>query len=199
MRDSSTLDVPFPITPEVLIHGFELNCLNVIPNLQSTPLDKDFCIQNLDSIKTKYDQFKSVRDNLNNMYHREFLKNLMEQAVDDNSRYVPVKGAYVNVGDVVLIEEKFTKTQQYPLGVVVKRYLNVNNEVTNVEVRKGKTGKIIRRHITSLIPFLTLKDQLEIPDETEDKTPTVRSYQGVRPRRRAALESILRTQQMLDD
>ena len=123
----------------------------------------------------------------------------MEQAVDDNSRYVPVKGAYVNVGDVVLIEEKFTKTQQYPLGVVVKRYLNVNNEVTNVEVRKGKTGEIIRRHITSLIPLLTLKDQLEIPDETEDKTPTVRSYQGVRPKRRAALESILRTQQMLDD
>ena len=43
-----------------------------------------------------------------------------------------------------------------------KIYKNDLNEVTNVELLKGKTKEIVKRHVTSLIPYLSLNEDFAV-------------------------------------
>ncbi|XP_068207450.1 uncharacterized protein [Palaemon carinicauda] len=75
LRDCSN-NVPTPITPEELIHGYSLVSLNIIPALQADPdSDKDFQLDFdvVHKIKTSYEQLKQIRTNLLEIYHREFM------------------------------------------------------------------------------------------------------------------------------
>ena len=60
----------------------------------------------------------------------------------------------LKVGDIVLLKEVNTKPN-YSSGMVKELQWNSNNEITGAVVQKGKTNECVKRHITTLIPYLS--------------------------------------------
>ncbi|XP_068203538.1 uncharacterized protein [Palaemon carinicauda] len=107
LRDCSN-NVSTPITPEELIHGYSLVCLNIIPASQADPdFDEDFQvdIDVVHKIKTSYEKLKQIRTNLLEIYHWEFMNTLIKQATDKKDRYTPVNHKQIGIGDIVLIKD----------------------------------------------------------------------------------------------
>ena len=99
LRDVSNETVPDPITPEKLIHGFDLVSLNIIPELQPEPEHDPDWLKNTDplsNIQESYFKLKKTRHLLSETYHSEFLGQLMKQAVNDKSRYKPVSHSLIS-------------------------------------------------------------------------------------------------------
>ena len=162
LRDSET-DVnllPKPITPEALIHGYDLNSVNIIPSLHfvSTSdfeVDHDFdpvlFIRKLDNKLCK------VRKNLNDIYHDEFLRNLLEQSVDRGSRFKKVTHNIIEPGDIVLIKDEFKKPNQYVMARVESVQLNDLGESTGALLVKSNRERV-KRHASSIVPLLKLSE-----------------------------------------
>ena len=196
VRDSESDSVPEPITPEMLIRGYELSSLNLIPELQPFPLDDpDFKVNDSSTIQKSYSKLCKIRKNLMEIYHNEFLGNLIYQAVDRKGRYQHVRHNHLKVGDVVLIKEEHTKRSNYPMGKVLQVITNDLGEVTQAVIKKGKTGQVNKIHVTQLIPFLETNENKNTIDlnVTDDDISEASS----RPRRRAAIDSEERTKKIL--
>ena len=73
-------DIPEPITPEALIHGYNLTSVNVIPELHPQ-LDSDWQPGGPEKVKNTYHQLQKVRHTLIKIYQEEFLATLVQQAV----------------------------------------------------------------------------------------------------------------------
>ena len=121
LRDESENTIPDPITPEKLIHGFDLLSVNLIPELQSEnendpdwPEDVDV----VDNAQKAYGKLKKVRANMSETYHSEFLSTLMKQAVNVKSRYKPVTHHRLEKGDIVMVKEDCCKPMNYPMAIV---------------------------------------------------------------------------------
>ena len=160
LRDcSTTSNIPSPITPEMLMRGYELVSLNLVPALQEDhSADPDWKKISGDisgNIKNSFSKLNKVRAYLNKEYHEQFIPNLINQAVNIKDRYKPVLHKNVSVGDIVLLKEPMLKPSNYPLGIVTKAILNDLQEVTSVDVRKGCNREIVKRHIETIIPLLT--------------------------------------------
>ncbi|XP_064096674.1 uncharacterized protein LOC135208434 isoform X2 [Macrobrachium nipponense] len=148
LRDA--LDVPEAITPEMLIHGYSLASINIIPNLQLSEGDLEWSIDNpVDEIRNKYHKLLKVKSNLIEKYNFEFLTNLIYQATNEKSRYKPVDHKKPEIGDIVLIKETNTKPSNYPMAVVKKIKINELDEVSEVELLKGGSRELVRRHVVN--------------------------------------------------
>ena len=89
LRDAVSDDIPDPITPESLVHGCDLASINIIPELQPVPtLDPSW--GQVPTIRDNYHALRKVRDNLNKIYHSEFIGTLMKQSIDKKGRYKPL-------------------------------------------------------------------------------------------------------------
>ena len=206
LRDTRSSDIPDPITPELLLHGFNLPSYNLIPSMQSfgdPDLAQDEPYDPVGRVKDAEEKLRKVRSRLLELYHGEFLPQLVSQAVDDKSRYKPVSHNRLRVGDLVLIKEENTKRTNLPLGRVIEVQVNNLAEVTGALVLKGTTGEKVKRHVCALIPLLT-----EIGDESVSKLvqkgqndpPKLTQSVGLkRSKRAAALTSEQRTRAMLVD
>ena len=86
LRDSS-INVPEPITPEMLIRGYELTSLNLIPDLQPLPEDLDFN-PSFDSINQTFQKLSKVRSNLIRIYHDEFTNTLLQSSITSSTQVV---------------------------------------------------------------------------------------------------------------
>ena len=80
IRDENTLvhEIPPPITPELLIKGYETLLFSVCPEPpenELTTIDK-----NLDNIRAMSSALSNSRVRLNKLYHEKFLGNLLSQA-----------------------------------------------------------------------------------------------------------------------
>ena len=94
--------------------------------------------------------------------------------------------------------------------------LNDLDEVTEVEVRKGKTREIVKRHVSSVIPLLKVS-KLPSNDHSGDSSPSDLSTDGnqvpspsvtaanvspnqrqTRPRRKAVIRSNARMQEWIN-
>jgi len=152
------IQVPEPITPEMLVYGRELLSLNVIPQL-NVPLE--------DLINTSFQQdwasLQKANARLVDCYSTEFMARLAYQAIDKRDRYQPVLHKTLSVGDVVLLVEANTKRSNYPLGIVREVFSNALGEVTSAVVVKGKTREKVFRHSTSLIRLLSSRCDTQIP------------------------------------
>jgi len=201
LRDSE-INIPESISPEKLIHGYDLVSVNLIPDLQPRPDDPDFSLSPIDKITDSYDKLRRVRNNLIDLYNEEFVATLVSQAVDRRSRYKPVNAVELCVGDIVLIKESNMKPQSYPMAMVNRVHRNEVGTVTHVEVRKGSTREINKRHVTAVIPLLQLgnddstsrsdetsntetDDNIILPSATTNNTENT----AARPVRQAALRS----------
>ena len=176
------LDYPGAITPEMLIHGRELLSFNIIPKLQP-----DF-FQNFDpddrDVSDDFRKLSKACDKLRDIYHEEFLVNLITQATDKRSRYKPVLHQKLSVGDIVLLVEPHTKQSHYPMGIVRKVTENGLGEVTSALVFKGSTREEVFRHASSLIKLLESANE---PDESSSPVAVIKKTDVAdRPQRAAA-------------
>ena len=158
-------EVPTCITPEMLLRGSDCPTVNLIAQLQ--PVEDQYTPQK--SVESHYEKLCSVRERLVDVYHKDFLANLVSQAVDKPDRYKPSPHRVLTVGDIVLLTDKHLKQYQYPMGRVLKVEENGLGEVTAAVVLKGDTREKVYRHVTSLI-FLLPADDLSKhpPDKSEN-------------------------------
>ena len=112
---------------------------------------------------------------------RNFLTNLVGQATKDAGKYKPVAHKRLEVGDVVLLKEKFTKAIDYPLGVVREIVVNDLDEVTGATVLKGKSKELVKRHVNSLVYLFSPH-----VDVLENKSSECDEKVAERPKRSAA-------------
>ena len=146
-------EVPTCITPEMLMRGTESPTLNIIPQLQADehPQDPEYN----ETLGSTYEKLKRVRAQMIENYHHDFLVNIIAQATDKPERYKPVLHKTVNVGDIVLLVDKFLKQYQYPMGRVLSVERNSLNETTSAKIWKGDSKEVVFRHVTSLIPLIS--------------------------------------------
>ena len=192
LRDDNVREViPMPITPECLLRGRELPSLNVIPYLQNVDSnDPDFNpVNGSTSINDNFKKLNLANQRLRDLYHSEFLQQLLTQSIDKKNRFKTVKHDILKTGDIVLLEDKFSKQSNYPMGIVTKTETNSLGEVTSVEVKKGQTGETVYRHVSSLI--------LLLPADSQNNTQIMNTDKGVqqtpnkRSKRAAAIEANL--------
>ena len=196
IRDENTLvpEIPPPITPELLIKGYETLLFNVSPEppeneLTVLPIDK-----NLDNIRAMSSALSNSRVRFNKLYHEEFLGNLLSQATNVKGRYLPQPHKPLKVGDIVLLKEEHLKFFHYPMAVVKTITKNDLDEVTGVMVRKGNNREIVKRHVNSVIPYMSVET---FSDNSEKSTDTANLHAGrVRESRQSAVVSRQRTQRM---
>lgn len=152
-----TSDMPEPISPEMLLHGFSLISLNTIPDLQPSAVDHDVDwnseYMNSSKLADEYIKIRKAREKLNDLYHSEFMCNLINQSVDQKHRYKPVKHSKLDTGDLVLLVDKFLKPTNYPMGRIVSVETNNLGESTAAWVLKSNREKVYR-HASSLILLL---------------------------------------------
>ena len=152
------INMPSPITPELITKGYELMSINVIPELQPVDLDPEWSSDSSLSINDNYCKLRNIRKILKEKYRDEFLVNLISQATDIKGRYKPKLHKPLKIGDIVLIKDENTKSYNLPLGIVKQIEVNSLGEVTNALLKKGKTGELTIRHVTNLIPMLSESD-----------------------------------------
>ena len=204
LRDTKTVELPDPITPELLLHGFHLPSYNLVPSVQNVEdpdLLRDELYDPVGKVKETEEKLRRVRTRLFDLYHTEFLPQLVSQAIDSKTRYKPVSHNRLRVGDLVLVKEENTKRTNLPLGRVIEVQINNLDEVTGAVVLKGSTGEKVKRHASALIPLLT-----EIGDESVSKSTQKGRSDSLgqteivglkRGKRAAALTSEQRTRAML--
>ena len=147
---------PKPITPELILKGYDLNSVNIIPELQETDPDLDWIRDHPSHMVTdNYEKLRRVRERLKQLYEGEFLNTLIKQATDKKNRYHPVKHEILKEGDIVMIKEPMSKPQYYPMGIVRDVQINESGEVTGATVMKGCSRELTKRHASNLIPILS--------------------------------------------
>lgn len=195
LRAQSNDSFPGAITPELILHGRHLLSVNSIPYLQTykeqwSPDTND----PIDLVRKMYDRSRKVRDNLKDLYHKEFLSTLISQATNLKDRYQPVKHKSLAVGDLVLIKEDNHKPSNYPMAKIKSLQVNSLGEVTGAELVKGSSNDIIKRHSSRLIPLLqNLDGDVDNISDNLQISPTRRSL----PKRRAAVKGAAKTRKYL--
>ena len=201
-NDTSNQDCPAPITPEILLKGYDTPSISVLPDSVESEEFTEWNPgqQGLQTIRLCSEKLQKVRANLKEIYHSEFLGHLLDQAVDRKDRYKPVTHKSLRTGDIVLLKEEFTKASKYPMARVERAVVNEIGEVTGVEVRKGN-GELVKRDTSSVIPYMEFDDVGDpLPEDdirceqSHDPNPTPRRN----PKRRATKTSRHRTQAMFD-
>ena len=186
LRDNDP-GTPDPITPEMLVKGYRLNSINLIPSLHpvNDPSwnDKEGSIA---KIRDSYSKLRNAKEDLEQIYWKEFMGTLVSQAVDKKDRYRPVVHKGIKKGDIVLIKEKNFKPNHYPMGIVREVIINNLGEITNAVIMKGSTRESVKRHVSTLIPIL--EDTVPIKDETiYDSPDTNLTKLEPKPTRKAAV------------
>ena len=115
------------------------------------------------------------------IYTQEFLGTLIAQAVDKKDRYKPLTHKHIKEGDIVLIKELNCKPNNFCMGRIRKVIVNDLGEVTNAVVMKGKTRELLKRHASTLIPILEVKETM-----TETPKDLQQAFKNTRPKRSAA-------------
>lgn len=193
--------LPSPITPETLIYGREVPSLTILPSLteEFDVSDLPYNLENLNShIINSSAKLSKCNRLLVQLYNEEFLHTLSSQASDKPGRYTPVKNHNIEIGDVVLLKENHCKPGNYPLGVIKSIIKNSLEEVTEVSLLKGKSRETVRRHVTSLIPFMKNSDVIQKPKHPQNAADEVKQNTTRRPVRKAAAECTLTNQRLFN-
>jgi hypothetical protein len=137
------------ITPELLIRGYDVPCISVIPQLDCEIADS-FGRADQGSLYEALSKLRTVKSRLNEIYHNEFIHNLRESSVNRPGRYKSMSHLKLCIGDLVVLRQQFTKPYMYPMGIVTAVESNNLDEVVSVSMRKSN-GEIIRRHVSDVI------------------------------------------------
>ena len=157
LRDNLESGITSVITPELLVKGYHLNTLNVIPQLHVLP--DEWRLDQIDlNISKSLEKLQKARQSFRDEYEKEFLLELADQATNQRNRYQKVKHRPLKVGDIVLLKEPFAKALHYPMGIVRSVKINSLNEVTSAIVFKGSTRELADRHVNSLVLLVPVEE-----------------------------------------
>jgi hypothetical protein len=149
-KDDPSLGV---ITPELLLKGYDVPSLSMIPQLNLDLKDPDY-VSNLNPSKAMlFESFENLRKSkseLNKLYYSEFIERLRDQSTSDAGRYKHKSHTPLAVGDLVMIRQDMIKPYFQPMGVVVKVEINGLGETVSATVRKAN-NIVVRRHVTDLV------------------------------------------------
>ena len=194
------------ITPETLIRGYEAPTFNILPHLSSDELkDKTWNSDkpaSTDELVEYFHSFSRARNELYELYEKEFLRNLEKQATNKQTRYKRKVQPLVESGDLVAIRTKLLKPFFFPRAIVVKSEYNNVGELNALSLRKSN-GEVIRRHPSDVILLQSSNSPCDSNDSDEEfkdlgsNTPKDLGTNS-RPQRRAKL-SCMRTNKLLSD
>ena len=194
LRDCSVLhEVPGAITPEILLHGRELVSINIIPQVRGGDEDPDWSnvTDSVEHIRTSFLKLNKARFLLHKLYNEQFIPLLISQAVNVKDRYKPSPHKSLMKGDIVLLKEPFLKPSSYPMALVINTVVNDIGEVTAIEVRKGRSREIVKRHAESVIPLLSPEipaTELTVSQDQISCSDRSVPANNPRPRRTAAID-----------
>ena len=181
-------EVPVCISPEMLIKGYETCTLNIIPQTQSYNFEDPDFEPSSNTISKDYEHICKVKSRLIDLYHSEFMTNLITQAIDKRDRYRPVTHKRLKPGDIVLLVEPHQKRYSFPMARVQRVETNSMNEVTAAYVYKVVTKELVYRHSTSLILLISSDGLCDQPDSSAVSHDCTNNNKKVRrqPKRAAA-------------
>ena len=195
LRDGSIgQELPMAITPEILVRGYELVSINIVPPLlsDSDSSDPDFTILGSgQGIREGLEKLKKCRSYLVEIYQNEFLSNLMDNSTDQRGRYSKVNSCNIVPGDIVLLKEPMIKPNYFPMAIVKSISLNDLDEVTMVTLLKGSTGETVTRHVNSIIHLLSSRD-ITVSNSTKMPSKNAQKSRSS-SRRKAAVKSRKKT------
>ena len=191
------IEMPEPITPELLVYGREIVTPNLIPALETEPEDQWTPKTDPNDLAITMSKLRKTRKNLIETYNKEFLQNLLTQATNLKDRYKPVSHAALAIGDIIMLKENHLKSADYPLARVTKIIRNDIGEVTNVIAFKGKTCENVKRHVTSVIPIMRMSSECATEAQPDQQPPPQATTKP--PERAAKLRSKARTRAMLQN
>ena len=159
INPDSDPSIPFSITPEILLKGYEVPAMVVSPHLYQDSIehsdDPDWSPSETDQnqLYLVFQKYRKVKTNLNNLYYNEFLSNLKYLATNKSDRYKTKNHTALGVGDIIAIKEQFCKPYFYNMGTVTELIKNDLGEVVSVKIRKTNLEVIIR-HVSDIILLL---------------------------------------------
>lgn len=202
---SGEVSFPSPITPEMLLKGYELPSINLIPQLQTVDEDPSWECDSA-PVETIFSKLRETRSRMIKLYNEEMFTSLLQKATDRKDRYHSVTHEKLLEGDVVLLKEDNFKPVNYPVAIVKQITVNDLNETTGVLVLKGATRELVRRHVSSVIPILKKSEYTNKPPNISDesvrqeiKNSPVESKTNSRPRRAAAECGIRKTRALMEE
>ena len=194
LRDCITkMEVPEPITPEMLVKGHSTTTVNIIPVKDAEAWQPSN--GNNSKILDHYEKLSAVREKIAEIYHNEFIGTLLEQSTNNKNRYLPVSHTRLKTGDIVLIQEDMTKAIDYPLAIVLDTIENSLGETTEVRLRKANR-ETVRRHVSSVILFHSEKETRVAEENMAEKYVPI-TVKNKMPVRKAARVSEQKTRKIL--
>jgi len=178
------------LTPELIVKGYVVPCVNVVPPLGDVRDQFEPGCTNHELYK-RYDQLRSVKNKLEHLYESEFRAHLMHQALDRKDKYVKRPHVKLKPGDLVSIKTDNYKPFDYPLAIVESVETNDLAEITAATVRKSNNQRV-RRHVTNLI---FLAESQFVPTESREANIITRSID--RPSRKAAVRCTAKNRELL--
>ena len=168
-KDNMNEDIVSPLTPEIVIKGYEVPCINILPQLRQDDdweTGDELLAHDQAQILQRYKKLSKIRVNLSTLYREEFVANLLSQAADRKGRYQKVSHLMLKVGDIVSIKTDMSKPIHYPLAVVVQVEYNDIGQVVSAQLRKSN-GEIVRRHADHII-FISEGTTSQIPETNSE-------------------------------
>ena len=162
------------ITPETLLHGYDVPSLSIVPQMDSE--DRDFASEILPNENKLYDSLDNLRKSkllLDKVYYGEFIQNLRSSSLNKSGRYESKACDNLEKGDLVLIRQKLIKPYFHPLAVVTDTEVNSLGETNTVIARKGN-GELVRRHVTELVLLEKCTDHSEVHSSVPDSNKRVK-------------------------
>ncbi len=149
-----------PLTPEMILKGYEVPSVNILPQMQTIPemyendkiwnFPNEKCIGSNGVLQHRFEQLKRIRSKINSLYHGEFIQTLMEQATNRKNAFALKTHKKLSVGDLVSIKQTFSKPYQFPMGIVHEVEENDLGEIVSAKIRKANR-EIVRKHASDII------------------------------------------------
>lgn len=143
-------DLPCAITPELLIRGYEVPSMNILPVESGDSLDDMDWLPNSSKVFEDFASLNKTRSKIHSLYEKEFLRTLEIQATNTPRRYSKHSQTDVNIGDLVAIRTNLVKPYHYPIGIVQELKYNDLQEINEILIKKAN-NELLRRHPSDVI------------------------------------------------
>ena len=150
-----TNEVPFALTPEIILKGYSVPSMNILPLESKDDLvDQTWSPDGASKLYESFRQLSTVRNNISDLYSECFAMDLEKKATNQPNRYKKQPLSELKINDVVSIKTRLLKPYNYPIGTVVDIEYNSINEINAVSVKKTN-GETVRRHPSDIIILLS--------------------------------------------
>ena len=151
-RSDTSLEV---LTPEMLVKGYDVPSIAVVPHLcseikDSDPIERGSLSYKNEELFQSYEKMRNVKFELNRLYYDQFLVNLRSDATNRSRRYKAKNHVKLKIGDIVAVRQPNIKPYYSPIGMVLAVEINDLDEVVAASIRKCN-GEVIRRHVSDLV------------------------------------------------